>query len=425
MLRSYLFGQLLLANDSVPLPRLATQKASSLLGYLLMSADHLYTREYLGELFWPNRPSDNARRSLNTALWQIRQMLKQGGFDPARFLEASGTTVRWSPTETAWLDVAEFESASHAAATESLERAVSLYRGPFLEGLYDNWCIEERYRLEEEYLEALSRLAQLYRSEREFSQALDCARRILEIDPLREDACRAAMEALFQLGQRSAALERYEVCARALKQDLNAEPSQETRDLYSAILDESLPRVVLRTRSPEPSSAAALSVPSTFTNLPLFDAGRVPFAGRVEELRRLRTWWGGGREPLALITGEAGVGKTRLTQELAAALRWSGAQVGWGRCYAFERALPYQSLAEALRGLFAETPSATFEALPPWVTAELVRLLPELAGRLTSESASPATTADQTNLFEAVSHALAHLGQHQPLLIVLDRKSVV
>lgn len=131
MLRSYLFGQLLLENGSVPLPRLATQKAASLLGYLLLYAGHLYTRESLGELFWPDRPSDNARRSLNTALWQIRQMLKQGGFDPARFLEASGTSVRWAPTETAWLDVAEFESASHADSTELLERAVSLYRGAF------------------------------------------------------------------------------------------------------------------------------------------------------------------------------------------------------------------------------------------------------------------------------------------------------
>jgi predicted ATPase len=68
----------------------------------------------------------------------------------------------------------------------------------------------------------------------------------------------------------------------------------------------------------------------------------------------LRESWRGmeaGQGRLVLINGEVGVGKTRLVKEVAHRLRWRGVRVLWGRCYEFERVVPYQPVAEALRAI--------------------------------------------------------------------------
>jgi DNA-binding SARP family transcriptional activator len=78
-----------LNSDIGAVPRLATQKAASLLGYLVLNTGRRHPREALTEMLWPQRPSENARRSLHTALWQIRHALKQAGLEPAEYLSAS------------------------------------------------------------------------------------------------------------------------------------------------------------------------------------------------------------------------------------------------------------------------------------------------------------------------------------------------
>jgi DNA-binding SARP family transcriptional activator len=141
MLRVYLLGSVHLEHDNVPLSRLPTQKAISLLGYLTTHASQAQPRDLLAELFWPERPPTHARRSLNTALWHIRHALKQSRLNPEEFLDASGNDVGWNAAADYWLDLSEFESVCATDTLEMLQRAVGLYRGPFLEGLYDNWCI--------------------------------------------------------------------------------------------------------------------------------------------------------------------------------------------------------------------------------------------------------------------------------------------
>ena len=62
-----------LAARELPLP--ATLKSQSLLAYLVLHRDRPQSRDHLAELFWGDRPEHNARRSLATALWQIRRCL--------------------------------------------------------------------------------------------------------------------------------------------------------------------------------------------------------------------------------------------------------------------------------------------------------------------------------------------------------------
>ncbi len=445
MLRIYLLGDLRLANDTTPVPRLATQKAASLFAYLVMHPARSHPREVLAEMLWQNRPSENARRSLHTALWQIRHALKQAALNPGDYVTASDLAIEWHASQV-WLDVVEFESCIDSTNLETLQRALALYRGDFLDGLYDDWCLDERYRLQEKFLHALGRLTDLCLADRRFVDALSHARHILQIDNLREDAHRAAMRALYQLDQRAAALDQFAACAKILRAELAAEPSAETRALHQAIADEALPKQNARAVA-ETAARGALtpSAGSAGQRRAPYDPERIPFASRADELRQLNEWWQARREPLALILGEAGVGKTRLAHEWSAALRHRRTQVVRGRCYAFERVIPYQAIGEALRELLAATPNVTLDALPDWVIAELVHLAPELTERLSGRRPQvlpqtprdrgarslagsrdpqrghpPSHSQNQAQLFDAVARALAHLAVAQPILFIVE-----
>ena len=87
---------------------------------------------------------------------------------------------------------------------------------------------------------------------------------------------------------------------------------------------------------------------------PLDALADVPLVGREQDLAFLADGWLAALNSgcsLLLISGEAGVGKTRLAQAFADGQRWQGTRVLTGRCYEFERLLPYQPVAEGLQAL--------------------------------------------------------------------------
>jgi DNA-binding SARP family transcriptional activator len=98
----YCFGNFELFLEAAPLPKPATLKAQSLLTYLLRHDQRPISREFLMTLFWGERPCHRARRSLSTALWQIRRCLPQDDL-----IQADNQTVQWQGD--CWLDVAVFE----------------------------------------------------------------------------------------------------------------------------------------------------------------------------------------------------------------------------------------------------------------------------------------------------------------------------
>ncbi|UCH09124.1 MAG: AAA family ATPase [Fidelibacterota bacterium] len=125
---------------------------------------------------------------------------------------------------------------------------------------------------------------------------------------------------------------------------------------------------------------------------------------------------------LALVSGEAGVGKTRLVEESANRLRWQGIRVLWGRCYEFERVLPYQPIAEALRTILPTLTPAELADLAPWVFAEVARLVPEMAEHFPDLEAPASIPSDQeqARLFDGVARFLAEMSSHGTLLVVLE-----
>jgi ABC-type oligopeptide transport system substrate-binding subunit/DNA-binding SARP family transcriptional activator len=417
-LRLFLLGPLDIRHDGQQLPKPPTVKSQSLLAYLALHRERPLLRERLADLFWGDRPERRARRSLATALWHIRRCLPDDSL-----LVSDVQSAQFDPQADLWLDVEEFESLVARPDTGSLQFAVELYRGEFMEGFYDDWALNERYRLETTFSEALARLMTGLELQGRAEDALATALRLLRHDPLREDAHRVAMRAFCRLGQRNAALEQYHRCQEIVQQELGAEPMSETTVLYQEILDGRFeigpaPEIVARE-----IAAVASAVPHGHN--PLDPLTHFPLVGREVEMAFLRDCFEkarAGRGGLVMVSGEAGVGKTRLIEELATQLRWQGVRVLWGRCYEFERLLPYQPIGEALQAVLSTTAPSELARLPSWILSELVRLVPELPEKVPGlpDSETMPPDNEQTYLFQGVARFLASLSTGGPLVLILD-----
>jgi DNA-binding SARP family transcriptional activator len=423
MLRIYLLGPIHLENDALTLPQIATQKATSLFAYLVTHPAKDLSREFLADLLWPDRSAAKARHSLHTALWQIRHIFKKGDLDPDKFIESSNTRIAWHPNEEVWLDVTHFEADCKEGSLDKLEDAINLYHGPFLVNLYEDWCINERYRLEELYLQALNQLAQGYYERRNFSTSLKYARHLISQDPLRESAHRMAMRAFYQLGQRVAAIEQFNTCAQYLRGELDLQPSEDTSRLYQEIMQETLPHLPASNeigwldKNEIPTLPATASEPHRSQ---IFAPEDIPFTGRKQQLDRLGDWLVDLQKPIAIIFGENGCGKSRLAMQFVGSLKISGVQIGWGRGYPVSQTLSYQAISEALRSLLASTPGDLLKRLPEWVTSSLSSLLPELRETLQDNHVVRLSQVDEAHLFEAVNYLLTELSQSEPVILVID-----
>jgi LuxR family maltose regulon positive regulatory protein len=143
-----------------------------------------------------------------------------------------------------WFDVEAFEELVDQAEqaidrereTAILEDALTLYRGDYLEGVYDEWCALERERLRGQCLVALDKLAGLYADRRELQRAIELYQQLLGREPYHESTHRELMRCYYRLGDRAAAIRQYQSCAELLREDLGLSPAPETESLYLQII---------------------------------------------------------------------------------------------------------------------------------------------------------------------------------------------
>jgi predicted ATPase/DNA-binding SARP family transcriptional activator len=316
---------------TAPVTRFRTQKTAALLAYLARHPDRPHAREELVGLLWPDAPPVEGRASLRTAVASLRRQLEPPGVPTGAVLDADRSFVRLIGNA-APADVTRFSAllAPAAPSEDDLMAAVALYGGPFLPGSYEEWALEERVRLEGQYLGALSRLAALRRAHGDLNGALEYARRALNADPLREESHTLVMELLHEMGQPPAALWQYRELERLLREQLGDTPSPTARALAARISARaepatSPPAAVLTTVPPAPPSpTVALPAPAAPSPAP---AGYLPvrrdrFFGREEEMAHLEeALTQSGSTPLVTLVGAGGAGKTRLAIEAAARLR--------------------------------------------------------------------------------------------------------
>jgi DNA-binding SARP family transcriptional activator len=338
------------------LPR---RQARALL-YRLASDLSPLSRDQLTFLFWPDSPEKAARRNLVRLLSYLRQTLPH----PDLLLVAS-EDVRLNP-ELAWSDSHLFDRLCASPEVGAKEKAAALYGGRFLDGLslakspeFETWLIQEGHRYERLCLNTLAELLEAKAAEGDCPRAIDYGQRYLVIDNLAETIHRQLISLYATDGDRGAALRQYEQCAMVLERELGVPPLPETRAAYEAARD----RV-------EPPTPEVLPRPEWAT-LPGLD---LPLIGRDEDWQALTEaysrYQSGG---VIFISGEAGVGKSRLMEEFATA---QSGRVLIGNSHATGQALPYQPLVQALR-LALPLRDRWGHTLPIW-QAEVSRLLPEL-----------------------------------------------
>ncbi len=394
VLSIHLLGDFRLSYGDQPLAAVNSPRLEALLAYLVLHRDALQARKRLAFLFWPDTNEAQALTNLRNLLHKLRQALP----DPNRLFKADTHAVQWRPDALFSLDVAEFEAACAAGA---LQRAVDLYTGDLLPGCYDDWIQPERARLQGMFIAAAEQLMRQLEERRDYSAASAITQRLLHHDPLREENHRAAIRLHALNGDRAAALRAYHACVTVLQRELAVAPDQATRQLYERLV------------KPELSGKET-------TAAPVHLAGAVPLVGRDPEWARLLVAWQtavDGKSHLLLLSGEAGIGKTRLAEEL---LAWTGRQglaAAIARCYAAEGALAYAPVVAWLSSSLLRKRLMGLDAV--WLT-EVARLLPDLlTERPRLPRPGPLTESWQRQrFFEALARAV--LGSGEPLLLVVD-----
>lgn len=419
-LRVYLFGGFFLERGGRPLAPIASRSGRSLFAYLAMHRGRPLQRDFLAGLFWPDLPEGRARRRLSHTLWQIQDTV---GGDQEAHLVTTADTLSFDTSVPYWLDVEEFDVIfeslqisrrdsvlSRSGDAAALRTCVELYRGDFLAGFFDDWVTVEQDHYRQRYLAALSRLVEVTKAHGDYEEALAHARRLTHHDPLREEAHQEVMRLCFLLGRTSEAVQQFERCRSVLAEELGAEPSQPTVDLYRRILKQR--RAAIRPLGGE-ERASVLGARSG-----------TPFVGREEERRTIVSAMErvlAGHGGVVLVEGEPGIGKTRLALEAADAARWRGFEVSWGTCDE-GTVRPFGPLAEVLESISPLRAEQLAEELEPVWLGEAMRLAPFLGGRQPASSRStPLRPAEEsTRMQEALVTTIGALGRIAPHLVILD-----
>ncbi len=401
MLSVSLLGRFNIRCDDAPVTDIESPRLQSLLAYLVLNRDSPQSRAHLAFLFWPDTTEDQARANLRNLLHTLRHTLPNAD----DYLAASVQTIQWRSESEFSLDVVDFEKAVNEAESigekgenvsknKVLEKAIALYTGDLLPSCYDDWIITLREGLRQTYLSVVDRLVTTLEHQREYQAAIRYAQLLLQYDSLQEATYRNLIRLHALNNDRASALRVFHTCTTILQRELDVEPSAATQEVYEQLLG-------TETITPELATTAAFS----------------PLVGRDGEWTQMLEAWkevvADGEPHTFMLSGVAGIGKTRLVEEI---VQWAGRQgivKSSARCYAAEGSLAYAPVTTWLRS----------HSLPPledvWLE-EVTRLLPEvLAQRPDLPQPGALTEAWQRqHLFEGLSRAILGIGQ--PLLLTID-----
>jgi hypothetical protein len=282
----------------------------------------------------------------------------------------------------------------------ALERCTS----ELLAGLDDDWVLERRDELRGRLAGALGVAAAAAEAGGDLETAVRLTQRMTTLDPLAEAPHRELIRRLAAAGDRGAALAAYDRLRDRLAERLRIVPSAATRSLVEEIRSE---------RSLELPTLALPPVASP--------AARSPFVGRADELAALAREWQRvrrGERRVVALSGEPGIGKTRLAAELCAAAHASGGMVLLGRCHE-DGLVPYEPFVEALRRYVAECPAQTLSDRLGAEGAVLAALMPELEGRFEASTAKPHELA-AARLVEAMVVLVREVARSRPTILLLE-----
>jgi DNA-binding SARP family transcriptional activator len=405
-----------------------SRKARALLTYLAATG-RPHPRSSLCALFWQD--VNDPRAGLRWALSKLRGVVDGEGRTPI----VSARNRLHFDTDQAEVDLhrvhALVSRSPEEASTEALERAARSFRGEFVEGLelsgchqFEAWCMGERERLRKLRVSLHEILVDRLRDEP--GDAVSHALTRVRLDPYAEEGYIIAMELLAEIGRTQKGLELYDRCRRTLSVELGVPPSRELEAARRRMKPSPRTHPTDQragwtgttgldgtTESEIPSLTQALANLPEPEHLPRPGPTDPPLVGRSAELARLvqAVEDGSSREvhTAILLTGEAGIGKTRLLRELAQAVRSDGGWVLSGPVFESEEVRPYGPWADMLRHL----PQTAFDR----------EVRHGLAGLLDVRGSDVRTAgpAERTQLFDLAARLLHRLTEARaPGLVILD-----
>ncbi|MDA0243939.1 MAG: BTAD domain-containing putative transcriptional regulator [Chloroflexi bacterium] len=290
--------------------RFPTDKVRALLAYLVLAGERPHRRESLATLLWPDWPDVGAKRNLRQAVYHLRQLLDEIAPDFSEaVLAVDRQTIRLLREPIAadvWQLAAVTEQNEPSMA--QLGQVANLYHGELLAGFalndappFDDWLRLQREQFHQHALSVWHKLAEGHLAQQQYGRALQYAQRQIALEPWREVAHRQAMRALWQSGQRTAALAQYTLCREALDEELGVLPEPATEKLYAEIGQ------MAEAAVPTPTTAACYNFPTALT----------PFIGRRAEVAQAVAQLAQPQCRLLNLIGAGGMGKTRLATAVA------------------------------------------------------------------------------------------------------------
>ncbi|MCG3209730.1 MAG: hypothetical protein FOGNACKC_03357 [Anaerolineae bacterium] len=345
-----LLGRFEIAREEKILPAAGWSRRKAAALFQRLALERRLVKEQAIEFLWPEISPSAGVNNLYRTIHVVRQTL-----DTALGPNTAAITFTFqdgvlSLTESAWVDVHQFEQLCSASATSSkLQQALLLYQGHLLpDDPYTEWTLLPRETLYRRYREACLALAVYYRESRDYPAAIGVLTPLLTHDPADEPVHRELIRLYALAGRRHEALRQYQSCVDALAVELDLPPDPQTSALQTQILNGQLGPTLPTSAPPGwlPPLPVALEVER--------NALLVGRNGDMEGLQAQinKSWHGLGQT--ILLTGDTGVGKTRLAYELLRDAASAGMITLFGAAYEQEGQLPYQPFIEAIERYLAE-----------------------------------------------------------------------
>ena len=222
-------------------------RALRILCFIASRQNHRATKDAIIETYWPDTRPEDIDKNFWPTISYIRRALNSNQEVKKNFIRYRESAYHLNPEFNYLLDIEEFERLISSAQSQlrdgdfdgyiaAARQAVELYRGEFLEEIYDTWVEEPRAYYQTMYLTTLKDLADHYHRSQHYEQSIAYYKNILSRDPYREDVHRQLMDSQMRIGNRVAVREQYENLRTLLREELGVDPLPETVATYNKLL---------------------------------------------------------------------------------------------------------------------------------------------------------------------------------------------
>jgi LuxR family transcriptional regulator, maltose regulon positive regulatory protein len=225
-----------------------TRRARDIFCFITSRPHHRAPKDSIIDTFWRDTDLKTIEKNFHPTMSHVRKALNSNQPLKQNFLAYRDGDYQLNLEFSYRIDTEEFDrliSEGESARRERdfdrcinlYERAVTLYRGEFMQGSYEPWVEEQRSYFREQHLRMLESLAAVAEKKGEFLPAMDLAQKILKDDPFREDIHCLVMRAQAAQGNRVAVKEQYETLRELLQKELGVEPAMQTQKAYRELVE--------------------------------------------------------------------------------------------------------------------------------------------------------------------------------------------